>query len=297
MKILKKISAIASILLVGILSSCSDKGYWEEAPLVQGYSFEVDQYVGELTRGVNQISLTVARTIPTGSQTLNVTFTPGDDTPTDITVPATLTFADGSYTADLVINIADAQYLTTYSGTIKISGDPSYAGTTEIALNCPVGFVWNKIGTGTFYDEVIMTLMFDLEGINPYPVEILKADGFNRYRVLNPYVAFYQTYGDELDWYGNDSPEYIEFWENEDGTLSFNEWYTGLNYDANKNYTILAMPWDSDAFMPGEYEGNLDIWYDDGFAVLSPIYEIDNYGAFGQMQYAVQIKLPETAEE
>lgn len=288
MKILKNISVAASILTVAMMSSCSDKGYWEQAPSQDAYSFMSSVYNENLEPGAHEFEITVNRSNNTGDETVNITFTPAETCPGDINVPSQVSFKAGSNTTNLVITIANATPPYTYAGTLTIDGNASYAGNKSLRLNCPVNYVWSSIGTGTFYDGFVM---FDSE----YEVEILKADGFERYRVLNPYVEFYETVGKEeyaaIDMYGSNGPSYIEFWENAGGTLSFNPWTTGLIYQGNVNDTIDAYPWN--AFAEGSgFTGDFDIWYEPGFAVLSPVYYIDGVGGYGQQQYAVQIGLP-----
>ena len=288
MNIIKKITAVASIIAVATLSSCSDKGYWEGAPTEDAISFQCTTYNETLLPGENEFTLPIHRTVAGGEQTVTVTFTPDEDCPTDITVPSQVTFAAGSNTANLVIKVADANPPYVYGGTLELDGKASYSGNTTLTLNCPVDYNWISLGTGSFYDGFVMG------EVDPFPVEIQKAEGFERYRVLNPYVGYYTSGGkeDNGDWYSSNGPESIVFWEKENGTLGFNPWFTGLIYQGVKGQNINAYPWN--AFAPSaDIADNLDIWYAPGFAVLSPVYYIPNVGSFGQAQFAVQIELPE----
>ncbi|MDE5849140.1 MAG: hypothetical protein K2H38_03270 [Muribaculaceae bacterium] len=288
MKIYKKISVAATIIAVATLSSCSDKGYWDEAPLEAGLSFQCSTYNETLSPGANEIVIPIQRSANTSDETVNITFTPGANCPADITVPSQVTFAAGSNSTDLVIRIADATPPYTYSGTIKFGGEPSYSGISELTLNCPVNYVWISLGKGGFIDAWVMDNAEDM-----YEVEILKAEGFERYRVMSPYKEYYTTIGPDSweDWIASTGPEYIDFWENEAGTLSFNSYATGLNYEGVDGQTIGAYNWT--AFGEGSgYTGDFDIWYEPGYAVLSPVYYINGLGGFGQQQFAVQIALP-----
>lgn len=285
MNIYKKISAAASIIAFASLVSCSDKGYWDEAPLEDGYSFQCAQYNQTLAPGANEIVIPIDRTINTADQSVSITFTPAEGCPTDITVPSQVTFPAGSNTANIVIQIADAVPPFTYAGTLKFQGDPSYSGISELAIKCPVSYTWTSIGTGKFLDAWVMG------EAEPFSVEILKADGFNRWRVLNPYAAYYKSDAGKTDWenwIATSGPAHIEFWEVEDGSLMFNAYYTGLLYQATDGQTINAYPYS--AFDNGV--AGYDIWYEPGFAVFSPIYYIPGVGGFGQQQYALQVQLP-----
>lgn len=289
MNIINKIGIGASLIATAVMSSCSDKGYWDEAPLVQAYSFELTSLSETLAPGANTIELSLVRTIADAEGSVNITFTPGKDCPSDISVANPVVFKAGSFTTTVTIQIADATPPYTYSGTVGLAeGEKvSYAGNATCSLSMPVAYTWTSIGNGTFIDAWVMD-----NAEAPYSVEIMKADGFERYRVMNPYAEYYSTIGPASweNWIASSGPAYIEFWETADGKLSFNSYNTGLNYQAETGQAIGAYNWS--AFAAGSYADNLDIWYEPGFAVLSPVYYINGVGGFGQQQYAVQIELP-----
>lgn len=287
MKIYKKISVAASIIAVVSLSSCSDKGYWDEAPSKQEFYFTSSSYEETLKAGANEILIPVERVYTENSESIDVIFTPGKNCPSDITVGSTITFEAGSNTTNVVIKIGNAVPPYTYSGTLTFKDEEnnSYSGVNAVKLNCPVAYTWTSLGKGEFYDAFVMD-------DSAYSVEILKAEGFERYRVVDPYKEYYTTTGLESwgDWIASTGPAYVEFWENESGKLSFNSYNTGLLYQAVTGQVIGAYSWE--AFSSG-YTGDYDIWYEPGFAVLSPIYYISGVGGWGQQQYAVQIQLPQ----
>ena len=117
-----------------------------------------------------------------------------------------------------------------------------------------------------------------------------QTEGFQRYRVMNPYKEFYESGGaeDYGDMYGSNGSSYIEFWQTSNDQLMFNAWSTGLLYQGSKEQPINAYPWNA---LSSGVEG-YDIWAEPGTALLSPIYYIPGVGGFGQQQYAVQIELP-----
>lgn len=289
MNIYKKISVAASILAVAALSSCSDKGYWDEAPSEQAYYFTKASYEATLSPGANEIVIPVERIYTSASETLDVVFTPGTDCPSDISVASPVTFEAGSNTANVVVKIADAVPPFTYTGKLTFKGNESYSGISAVSFNCPVAYTWTSIGKGQFIDAFVMN---NAEAM--YQVEILKADGFERYRVVEPYKEYYTTIGPASweNWIASTGPEYVEFWENESGTLSFKSYMTGLNYQATSGQPIGAYSWTAFGEDSG-YTGDNDIWAEPGYAVLSPVYYINGVGGFGQQKYAVQIALPE----
>ncbi len=289
MKIYKKISAAASIIAVAMMTSCSDKGYWDEAPREQAYYFMTATYNETLNPGANEIVIPIERIYTETTESINVVFTPGEDCPSDISVESPVTFEAGSNSTNVIVKIANAVPPYTYSGTLSFEGTKSYSGVSDVEFKCPVAYTWTSLGKGAFIDAWVMDNAADM-----FEVEILKADGFERYRVIEPYKEYYTTVGPESweDWISTTGPAYIEFWENADGKLSFNSYATGLLYQATPGQPIGAYSWT--AFAEGSgYNGDNDVWYEPGFAVLSPVYYINGVGGFGQQKYAVQIVLPE----
>ena len=288
MNVFKKISVAASVIAVATLSSCSDKGYWDEAPLDAGLSFQCSSYNETLSPGANEIVIPLQRSVNAVEETVDITFTPDADCPSDIIVPSQVTFAAGSNSTDIVIKIENATPPYSYTGKLQFSGDTSYSGISALTLNCPVSYTWFSLGTGGFIDAWVMDNAEDM-----FQVEILKAEGFERYRVMNPYKEYYTTIGPASweDWIASTGPSYIEFWENADGKLSFNSYSTGLNYEGVDGQAIGAYSWTAFGGS-SDYTGEYDMWYEPGYAVLSPVYYINGVGGFGQQQFAVQIELP-----
>ena len=288
MNVFKKISVAASVIAVATLSSCSDKGYWDEAPLDAGLSFQCSSYNETLSPGANEIVIPLQRSVNAVEETVDITFTPDADCPSDIIVPSQVTFAAGSNSTDIVIKIENATPPYSYTGKLQFSGDTSYSGISALTLNCPVSYTWFSLGTGGFIDAWVMDNAEDM-----FQVEILKAEGFERYRVMNPYKEYYTTIGPASweDWIASTGPSYVEFWENADGKLSFNSYSTGLNYEGVDGQAIGAYSWTAFGGS-SDYTGEYDMWYEPGYAVLSPVYYINGVGGFGQQLFAVQIDLP-----
>lgn len=292
MKIYNKIAVAATLIAAVGLTSCSDKGYWDEAPSKQEFYFTNAKYEETLKAGANEIVIPVERVFTSASESVDVVFTPAKSCPADITVESPVTFEAGSNTANVVIKIGNAVPPYTYAGTLtfKNNEDKSYSGVSEVTLNCPVAYTWVSLGQGGFYDGFVMDGAEDM-----YSVEILKAEGFERYRVVEPYKEYYTTIGPayyDEGWISGTGPAIVEFWENESGKLSFKSYATGLNYQAVSGQPIGAYSWSAFG-EDGGYTGDNDMWYEPGFAVLSPVYYINGVGGFGQQKFAVQIQLPE----
>ena len=285
--------AAAAVLVLG---SCSEGKYWNEpADKGQVIAFvkPAESITLAATDNMDSFTLKVNRSQAGGDLDVPVTFT--TKAAGVLSGPASVSFKSGEYVADYTISIGDLVPGESYTATIEV---PVPEGTITVpdARNLKYTFSitktlsWTSLGIGSYYDGFVMDGAEDA-----YPAEIQKADGMERYRVVSPYKEYYTTIGPEAygDWLpsGTTGPQYVEFWENADGSLSFKSFATGLNYEGVDGQGIGAYSWT--AFAEGSgYTGDYDMWYEPGFAVLSPIYYIPGLGGFGQAQFAIQIELP-----
>lgn len=298
MKIINKITLAVSLFAMMGLASCSDKGYWDEAPAQQGYSFEQPTLNTSITPGDNTVPVKVLRSESGSEVTLPVAFTPGKNCPATINVPSSITFAEGSNEATLNITVTGAMPPQVYSGKIAFTGDVSYSGSNTIEFTIPVDYIWENIGTGKYFDMMWMATA-DPEGNTALSdfvdVTILKAEGFERYRVMAPYTVYFDAHpDDELiqdGWYFPALlPEYVEFWEQADGSLTWEPYSVGLGYQGDKSNVIVAYP--------GNYlQGGLttyNVWNDPGYAIFSPYFYIDGVGGWNNtgVPGLIQVLLP-----
>lgn len=292
---LTKIYASIAVLASLAMASCSEGKYWD-SPSNPGEVYAFAKPAETVTLGgTDEVPATfdvvVGRNNKGASVTVPVTFAANSNS---MTGASEVTFEAGSATAVYKINIApDLQIGTTYTATVTLpqptdSLTVAKAENRTFTLNVSKNYIWSSIGKGKFFDAWVMD-----NATEEYTVEIMKADGFNRYRVMSPYKEYYSTLGPASweNWIGSTGPSYIEFWENANGKLSFNSYNTGLYYQAVSSQPIGAYSWS--AFSGGSYTGDYDVWYAPGFAVLSPVYYINGVGGYGQQVYAVQITLPE----
>lgn len=285
--------AAAAVLVLG---SCSEGQYWTEpADKGQVIAFVKPAETITLAASDNMESFTVKvnRSQTAGDLNVPVTFTTKAEGV--LSGPASVEFKSGENVADYNIAIGNLVPGESYSATIEVAV-PEGTITHPDARNLKYTFTisktlsWISLGMGTYYDGWVM------DGVEePYPAEIQKVDGMERYRVVNPYKEYYTTIGPEAygDWLpsGATGPQYVEFWENEDGSLSFRSFATGLNYEGVDGQGIGAYSWDAFTAASG-YTGEYDMWYEPGFAVFSPVYYIPGLGGFGQVQFSIQIELP-----
>ena len=278
------------------LASCSEGEYWTEpADKGQVIAFvkPAENVAIPATENLDSYTVTAYRSQTAGDLEVPVKFS---NDSTVFSAPATINFKNGENSAEYVISIAPLTPGTSFSTTVSVSvpeGTITHPDSRNLSFTLTVSktLSWSSLGKGTYFDGFVM------DGAEePYSVEIMKADGLPRYRVMNPYKEYYTTIGPEFngDWLptGATGPQYVEFWENESGKLSFSSFATGLNYEGDDTQPIGAYSWS--AFAEGSgFTGDYDIWYEPGFAVLSPVYYIPGVGSFGQIQFAIQIELPQ----
>lgn len=277
------------------LASCSEGQYWTEPAdkgQVVAFVKPAESVTLAATDNMESFTVKVNRSQTAGDLDYPVTFTTNAEGV--LSGPASVNFKNGENVADYVISIGNLVPGENYTATITVA-EPESTITHPNSQNLKFTFTisktlsWSSLGKGTFYDAWVMD-----NAEAPYSVDIMKADGMERYRVMSPYAEYYSTVGPDSwgDWIASTGPQYVEFWENADGKLSFTSYSTGLNYEGVDGQAIGAYSWSAFSAASG-YTGDYDIWYEPGFAVLSPVYYINGLGGFGQQQYAVQITLPE----
>lgn len=287
--------ATASLILT--LTSCSDDGYWDEykEPEVR-YSFEQPTLNVETVKDINTFTINVVRNTKKGSTTLPITLTDvvditngGNDPVNNISLSAnSVTFEDGQNVAsvDVSINCLGGHE---YVGVLSFPADQrSVAGSSVCEMSFATEHNWVSLGTGLFIDQFFL-------GSGEYPVEILQAEGFNRWRVLQPYTAGMEADDGELgDWRTGNYPAYLEFWQ-VGQNLTWTPINLGVNYQAASGQAIWCYP-------PSAVGASMSNcrWYQPGYACLSPYYFIPKLnGGFDQTSSfgCIQIIFPELLNE
>ncbi len=287
-------NALVAAAAVFVLGSCSEGQYWTEPT-------DAGQVVA-FVKPAETITLAASDNMDSFTVKVNRSQTAGDlDYPVKFTTkaegvlsgPASVSFKSGENVADYTISIGDLVPGNNYTATIEVAvpeGTITHPDSSNLKYTFTISktLTWTSIGMGSFLDAWVMD-----NAEAPYSVEIMKVEGMERYRVMNPYKEYYSTIGPDSwgDQIAGTGPQYIEFWENEAGTLSWNSYATGINWEADPSQGIGAYTWTAFNESAG-FTGEYDIWYEPGFAVLAPIYYIPGVGSFGQQPYAVQIGLP-----
>ncbi len=124
------------------------------------------------------VEIEIARSVANGSVTVSLAST----MPAEVVVPSSVTFADGEYTAKIAINVSGTEVGKKYTGTISIANKSDYvdgAAISSVSVTLAKAYTWVSLGDCYFYDS------FLFEDI--IKVELQKAEGFELYKILNPY--------------------------------------------------------------------------------------------------------------
>lgn len=275
MKYLNKISVLLSLLAVVLFASCdtdqegaiyNEKGYgltFSAGTLLKvavepsNPTFTVELYRGnaaEACSGQLALSATIGKNELAGCTVSDYSFAPGESK-TAVTV--NVEPLPVGYNLTVTLSIPD-------EANIAIGG----VGTTKLTVQKE--YNWTSLGTGTYTDNWGW-------GIT-YNVEILKAEGFDRYRVVEPYTeSMKNDDGAWEDWLAPSACPYAEFYTvSENGTVSFDPFFLGLYYQADTSQPIYAYP--ADAF--SGIDGSHSKWIDSKTIQLAPYYYIDGVGGW-----------------
>ena len=209
-----------------------------------------------------------------------------NNTPLSGVTVSNYNFADGENSTTVSVNISPLEVGQVGVLTLTISdADLSIGGIASTSLKCSKAYEWKSLGKGYFKDNFF--------GMESEP-EIMKADGFERYRVMAPCEA-YRTSPEaaEDDWVASWSAPYIELWV-EDGLVFWDEWFTGQNYDGDKSQPIYAYHPSAFSSLADPENWTFSKFLDAKTIQLAPYYYIDGVGGWNYTQRdgVVYIVLP-----
>ena len=235
MKYIKSLFSILMLLSLCVFTSCEqeNEGVIYDANN-QGLSFTFNTFEFSAPANNPVISVPVYRAVADEAYTSSITVStsaPG------VTAPSSVSFAAGEQETTIDINLGQ-ELGVGVKATITITlneADASVGGVAETEISAYKEYVFESLGMGTFQDN------WALGGT--YSVEIQKAQGFDRYRVIDPYKeGLTNDDGEWENWIamGTRCP-YIEFWETGEGNLIlFNNFALGINYQAVASQPIRA---------------------------------------------------------
>lgn len=278
-KIFKALSSIAAAVL--LVSACNVEHPMPTYSPVNSceVSFVQKTIVNqEILSSAPTFDVLLSRNTSSEAATVAVksTFTSGSG----VVCPASVTFNAGESTAVLSLDITAMEVGKSCRGTVSLADSSSFNANIAVAsatLTLAKAYTWVSLGEGEWFDN--LSLMVSATDYGIRKVEVLKADGFDRYRIMNPY-------NDEAiaaaGWEpGGARSSYIEFWvlENGQNVAWDGWWYPGILYDGAgtdiKAYYPSARPGGkpADDAKSGFYEEKVIGFY--------PYWYIDGLGGFG----------------
>ena len=183
-------------------------------------------------------------------------------------------FAAGENATTVKVNIEPLEVGVQGTLTLALSdADASIGAVKTATLKVSKAYEWVSLGKATFVDAFV--------GATGNP-EVLKADGFERYRVMAPYEEWRVSPEAQADsWTAASSAPFIELWV-EDGLVYFDTFFVGLNYDGDKSQPILAHH--ASDFMDGVSNFKFSKFLDAKTIQLAPYYYIDGLGGWNHTQ-------------
>lgn len=208
--------------------------------------------------------------------------------PSSVSVPSSVSFAAGEYSANLPIDITALEIGEICKGTISLANEADYNSKfsiSSITVNIMKAYIWTSLGKGWFFDN--LALMTETT-LGLAEVEVLKAEGFDVYRIMNPYSdAAISAAGWEP---GGERSSFIQFRVLENGTnLAWDGWWKpGILYDGDGTDIKAYYP----SALADKYAAdNAKSVKDGNYFLFYPYWYIDGLGGFGTSR-AVILAMP-----
>lgn len=257
----------------------------------------------ELDATLETIAIPVVRSNSSEAATVNLTAT----LPAGITVSGTavetlengnvvystsVSFAAGEAQTGCVLNISEMAVGSSYKGTVAIAeGEKVNENkvTMSTAFTLAKAYTWVSLGQGEWFDK--LSLMSD-SSYGVQTVEVMKAEGFERYRIMNPYANTDQL---AAAWgassLGGNKSSFIEFWVLDNGVnVAWDGWwFPGILYDGDGTDIKAYLPSALDASLAEEDVKSLFV--EEKVVEFHPYWYIDGLGGFGT-KYPCFLTLP-----
>ena len=276
---LNKSLLVAAALLSGMLTSCSDSGYWEQASsaeLGNGETYSFNNSTASYTfEGTDQlkdtdINVTITRGTKSGKVTIPVKVAMTD--PSVISTPAEVTFEDGSNTALFPIHFKE-ELVPGVNQQVRLTLDPENFGFEEVEEPEPltkqsthedsVAYEIQSVAYATYQNRLknyklttVVTFSKTLtwkeagkclfvdyvwasSGASADDVTILNAVGTNMYRIVAPYQAIYSA--DPAA--GFDTDTGFTFYLNDDLSIEFDEEIGAVGCPGESSYQTYQFVW------------------------------------------------------
>lgn len=282
MKKLLNIFAVVSLFVVLLASCNTEKINPIYTPDAAGYSFTAKASSFTLPATDPVFSIKVFRNTTEGSATVTLTSQASHNV---FSIPASLTFESGEGAADLKIAMtSEAAIGVTYTLKLSIaSQDASIGAVKDIDVKVNLAYNWISLGNGQFCDT------WTLYSIPT--VEIRQAEGFDRWRVMQPYTKELLLEAEWEGWLGGPQSAYIEFWQEGDFLKWDTNWYAGLLYQGDPGSIIKHYYPSSLGASLADYN-ELSKFIMDKVARLRPAVYIDGVGGWHTSNNYCYVSLP-----
>lgn len=282
---LNKYFLLIGMAVAGVLSSCGDDEDFQSGPQTvgQGVSFgTASSAASETFLPTDEPALTIPvyRKVSEEAADIAVIVNLNDsvDGEAIFEIPTSVHFNAGEDMAELTVRFPDAELGVTYSFEIELPAeDKNPYATNLLRRNVMRDYEWIA------YEGTIST---EFDEINSN-VTVEKAKGFPIWRVVDPFVGYWEEN------YGDDNPDYsivaqyINFTVNEDGSVKF-ETYVNDAYDEEN---LIYAFWPLDLSPSLTAEAAMSKVVDEQTVELYPYYYIPGVGGWGT--FAVTITLDE----
>ena len=287
--IMKKIFKVLSSLTLAVLlvSACKvDHPMPTYSPVNDcEVSFVQSNVVNrEIDGGATSFEVVIARNTTKAAATVNLktSFTDG------VVCPSSVSFNAGEATAVVTLDISTMKVGNVYKGTIPIADESAYNPNIAVAtttLTLAKVYTWVSLGMGEWFDNLALMTS---SGYGIRSVEVLKAEGFNRYRIMNPYNdSAIAAAGWEP---GGARNSFVEFWVLDNGVnVAWDGWwcpgilYSGAGTDIKAYYP---------SYLTGSTaEDGKSKFYEEKVIGFYPYWYIDGLGGFGT-KYPCFLSLP-----
>lgn len=296
---MKKIYLFLTILALGVFVSCNKEAKVEIYTPEAGdgaYSFYAASTSNEFSAGEPTMEIELYRNTTVGSASVNLTSAQtivNGAACNVLDIPSTATFADGQGRTKITVGYtSDMKVAVNYRATISMSdADCSFAGNKTLTLSAILAYTWESLGQGQWFDQLAL-MSNDSYGIAN--VEVLKAVGYDRYRIMNPYADNVQL---GKAWspaqVAGPKTTTLEFWVLADGaTVAWDKWwYCGLLYDETDDSSSIK------AYLPSALNASLAAsdalskFVETKVVEFHPYWYIDGIGGFGT-KYPCFLSLP-----
>lgn len=278
-----------TIVMAALFSSCNqdNEGAIYDNKGNAGLSFTASTLSAVEVPASNPVfDVEIVRGNTTGAASGNIsaTLNAGNATLDGVTVSG-YSFADGENTTTVSVNVSPLEVGVIGSLTLTIAdADASIGGVKSATMKVSKAYEWESLGKGTFVDNFF--------GMESEP-EIMKAKGYNRYRVMAPCEPYRIANAGSDDWVASSSAPFIELWI-EDGLVFWDAWFTGQNYQGDKASPIYAYHPSDFSNLNAPEHWQFSKFLDAKTIQLAPYYYIDGVGGWNYTQKdgIVIIQLP-----